>query len=284
MRDELIEVDVSRILEFVSPRELERYENEDMRRAAEAEAVTRQAEAEERAQRQLGKNAWPPGAGRGKLLLSELDVDSVGMTMNKGRPSGGKGHGRGRGKVRGGGKGRGRGRGGCGSRDRGGDRGRLRITLDGCVDEEEGIGTPSERMSKDEDPMEGGMVSVTPVTRSLERSAMGTEYEPDFEEEVVHELSPIMRSAFVANSALPMSPLAVHRRQPKGQGMGDSDEEISERMSLSSAASQLMFEMHQNEQPIPGPSEEERTRVKRRRTNSASSSCSANESHLLSST
>jgi hypothetical protein len=254
--EERIEVDISRILEFVSVRELERYENEDMRRAAEAEAAAMQVEAEERAQRRLERNARVHGAGPGKQMLNELDMGSEDGLGRTGRPAGGRGDGQTRG--------RGRGRG----RSRGRSRGRQHITLNRFVGEE---GKTEPRLREvDEDAMEGEKISATPTARPIERIVVETEDELDFEEEMISTLSPIMRSAFVANSALPMSPLAARRKNPEVQDTDDSEQDDSDRVSLSSAAAQLMLEM---ERPISKFSDEdERIKVKRRRTTSTSSS------------
>lgn len=95
---EIYHVDLSRILEFVSPDELERFENEQFRLEAETEEVAQRAEAEEVARRRLEKNARVPGTGNGSRMLSGLGLDAE--TRTRGRPRG-RGRGRGRGSWRG---------------------------------------------------------------------------------------------------------------------------------------------------------------------------------------
>lgn len=64
------EVDLSRILHYVSPAELERFENEQFRMEAEAEAIALQAEMEDMARRRLQRNARVAKAGeRGGQVL-----------------------------------------------------------------------------------------------------------------------------------------------------------------------------------------------------------------------
>ena len=95
--EETEEVPPGRILHFVSPAELERYENEQFRLEAEAEAIAVRAEAEELAQRQLEKNArFDKVAGRGSRMLSGLGLPLEAHTRTRGRPRGGRSRGRGR--------------------------------------------------------------------------------------------------------------------------------------------------------------------------------------------
>jgi hypothetical protein len=93
---EIVHVDLSRILEYVSPDELERYENEQFKIEAQAEAEAMRVKAEEVAQRRLEKNARVPGAGKGSRMLSGLGLDAE--ARRPGRP---RGRGRGRGRAEG---------------------------------------------------------------------------------------------------------------------------------------------------------------------------------------
>jgi hypothetical protein len=71
-------VDLSAILNYVSPRELERFENERYKEEAELEAIVRRAEAEEKTRKRLEKNARASGVGK----------PMSGESATPGRPSG----------------------------------------------------------------------------------------------------------------------------------------------------------------------------------------------------
>jgi hypothetical protein len=89
-------VDLRRILDFVSPAELERYETEQFRLEAEAEAVALRIKAEDLARRQLQKYARAPNVNKGSRMLNGLGF-SVGPTArSRGRPRGNRGKIRGR--------------------------------------------------------------------------------------------------------------------------------------------------------------------------------------------
>jgi hypothetical protein len=217
---EIVEVDVSRILEYVSAAELERHENEQFRIEAEAEAVARRAEAEEVTRRNVEKNARTSRAGRGSRMLSGMTSDMNIDTPTRGR--GGRPRGR---QVRG----RGRDREGLVLVSRPHDDTReelVDVELEVLVGEDEG----------------------------MERVIAETESEDDEEEDAQAQLSPdLMRSAFVANSALPISPVAINKRlstsriqrgHPQISDIEDSDIEMGDydARSMSSAALRLSYE------------------------------------------
>ena len=81
-------VDVSRIMHYVSPRELERFENAEFRAEAEAEATARQAENEELARRRLAKNVVVATMGRGSRMLNGLESTKALAPRPRGRPRG----------------------------------------------------------------------------------------------------------------------------------------------------------------------------------------------------
>jgi hypothetical protein len=252
---ETVDVDLSRILEYVSPDELERYENEQFTIEAEAEAAAMRAEAEEVAQRGLEKNIRVPGpgAGKGSRMLNGLGLDDQGRT---------------RGRSRGRGKGRGRGRG------QGSWRGRGALVLSSQLRNED--------MREELVDVERDLALHR--EEDLQRMIAVTNSEDDMEE---METSPgLARSAFVANSALPVSPVASHRRlsglptirrRQFEDAEEDSDLELedADARSMSSAAMQLRLENDRG--PTVSASEEEesdrdRHRSKRRRTESTASS------------
>ncbi|EUC31605.1 hypothetical protein COCCADRAFT_6539 [Bipolaris zeicola 26-R-13] len=92
-------VDLSCILHYVSSAELERFENEQFRLEAEAEALAVQSEIDELARRQLEKNARGAKTTRvGSRMLSGLGLPSDVPMRARGRPPGRRGRGRGRGR------------------------------------------------------------------------------------------------------------------------------------------------------------------------------------------
>ena len=143
-------------MQFVSPAELERYETEQFRLEAEAEAIAIRTEAEELARRQLHKNAKAPNTNKGSRMLSGLGLAVRPPTRARGRPRGRHGRGRGR--------------------------------LGGLV-------LSSRQL---EDDVREELVDSEPVTtnRQTERTGKPILTSPG-----------LMRSAFVANSALPVSSL-----------------------------------------------------------------------------
>jgi hypothetical protein len=86
----------------------------------------------------------------------------------------------------------------------------------------------------------------------------GSATEDEEEGEALQHTSPIMLSSFVANSALPLSPLTVRRGHPEVPDIDDSDDE-----SMSSAAQQLAYEKQLHERQVSA-SEDERPSKKRR--------------------
>ncbi|USP79690.1 hypothetical protein yc1106_06964 [Curvularia clavata] len=159
-------VDLSRILQYVSPAELERFENEQFRLEAEAEAIALREEMEELACRRLKVNAR--GRGRGRIV-STPGLPSESQPRARGRPRGK--HGRGRGRPR-------------APSVRGDDIG--------------------ERLGDD-----FGAVVVQEDEES-QRVIQETEDEEEILESQSQPSPGLMRSAFVANSALSVSP--IHRR------------------------------------------------------------------------
>ncbi|KAF2710384.1 hypothetical protein K504DRAFT_260436 [Pleomassaria siparia CBS 279.74] len=233
-KEETVEVDMSVILRYVSIRELERFENSEFRAEAEAEAAMKQHETDELTRHRLEKNARGVGMGRGSGMLD-----------------GYKGRGKGRG------RGRGRGRGGSGA---------MRpedLKPGGLESGEDGTAMPDMKVSPSPNEEE-----------TLQRAIPETESEGDEDDGGKQRSPDLMRTAFVANSALPTSPVALHRRlsivhrgQPEVPDLDESD-----MVSMSSAAEQLFTERRMRE-----PSEEEdseddtRHRSKRPRTESTSS-------------
>ncbi|KAF2033864.1 hypothetical protein EK21DRAFT_97980 [Setomelanomma holmii] len=220
---ETVHADLSRILEFVSPDELERFENEQFSIEAEAEEVARRAEAEEVAHRRLDNNARMAGVGKGSRMLSGLGRDAE--TRIRGRP-----------------RGRGRGRG------RGSWRGRGALVMNGRLSE------------MDEDAREE-LVDAEPVEAllraedALQQIIAVSESDDDSEADRHNHNSPgIARSAFVANSALPVSPVASLRRingiskarsrRPERPSDGSFNIDLidADARSMSSAALQLRLE------------------------------------------
>ncbi|KAF3044591.1 hypothetical protein E8E12_000091 [Didymella heteroderae] len=173
---EIQTVDVSRILQYVSPRELERFENEQFRVEAKAQAIADKAEEDERVRRRMAKNARATGSGRGRgsRMLNGRGIDPELPARSRGR-------------------GRGRTRGNTGRRG-GGGRGGLALSRE--LPEEETVnGEPSQTLAT-----------------SYEDT---TDASSGDEEQVPRLASPnLMRSAFVANSALPLSPVQPIRPVP----------------------------------------------------------------------
>lgn len=217
-------VDASRILQYVSPRELERFENEQFRIEAEAQAIADKVEEEEQVRRRIARNARL-AAGKGSGMLDTIGIDPDLRTAGavKGRPRG---------------RGRGRGRG----RPRGSWRGRVAIPFGGMRIKE----LAQDRII-DSEPGQTQMESL-PIAQG---EIMETSSEP--EDDMLKKTSPgLMRSAFVTNSALPLSPvrphrpaIALQRGQPKVPDISDTDTPVEDSDSMSSAAMQLQVEEDQ---------------------------------------
>ena len=251
---EVERVDVSRILHYVSSRELERFENEQFRVEAEAQAVAEREEEEEQVRRRMEKNARMAGSGRGRgsRMLDGLGIDPELRTtsMLRGRPRG-----RGRGRGRGGGGGSWRGRGGTTSRHD--------LRQDEIVDSE-----PSQTYTQ------------RPPTSRDEVKESSLESEDDLPEPT---LPCPMRSAFVANSALPLSPVQPHRPAPTALRRAhreilditdtDTTSDDHDNGSMASAAMPLQSEGNSGdittaESESPDSDQEDAHRSKRPRTES----------------
>jgi hypothetical protein len=252
---EIVEVDVSRILEYVSAAELECHENEQFRIEAEAEAVARRAEVEEVTQRNLEKNARISGSGRGGRMLGGLTMNMVTDTPTRARGRPGGRRGRGRGRARG---------------------GMVLVNRPHDEEREELFDVESEVLAGEDENM-GRVIAET-------------ESEGDEEVDAQAPTSPdLMRSAFVANSALPVSPVAINKksstsRVPKGHpevsDIEDSDIDMGDydTRSMSSAALQLSYEDAFGEQMVKETQEEDHISTsehqhlnKRRRLDSSTS-------------
>ena len=249
------------ILKYVSPRELERFENADFGAQAEAEAAAERFEVEQLARRRLEKNAKLSGRGGGSVLplgLGEHEVPSRGKS--RGRPRGSRGRGKG-----------------------------VQPAIN-CLD-------------LDDAALNDAMHAKSPTALLDEldeilREDSGTDEEEDYDDEedleapLPKQKSPdLMRSSFVANSALPVSPLAAPRSGPRMSISIRKDEpddfEIPESdleedtVSMSSAAAQLQFETDAQDERLPfldGDKDQsdifaqDRHRSKRRRTESGPAS------------
>ncbi|PSN60335.1 hypothetical protein BS50DRAFT_206951 [Corynespora cassiicola Philippines] len=230
IKEELLEVDMSMILRYVSPRELERFENADFGAQAEAEAAAERFEVQQLARRRLEKNAKLSGRGGGKGVqpaINRLDLDDAALNdaMHAKSPTA------------------------------------LLDELDEILRDDSG----TDEEEDDEEDLE--------APRPKQKS-------PD-----------LMRSSFVANSALPVSPLAAPRSGPRMSISIRKDEpddfEIPESdleedtVSMSSAAAQLQFETDAQDERLPfldGDKDQsdifaqDRHRSKRRRTESGPAS------------
>ncbi|KAJ4345112.1 hypothetical protein N0V95_005925 [Ascochyta clinopodiicola] len=228
---EVERVDVSRILQYVSPRELERFENEQFKIEAEAQAVADREEEAEQIQRRMQKNARMAMSGRGRsnYMLDGLGIDpdlqSTAVV---------------RGRLRGSGRGRGRGRGGGGWRARGSS------VLGGLQRE-----LPQDAIVDSQPSQTSGRRTQRPFTEIAETDVESSERDS---ESGLESTSPdLLRSALVANSALSLSPVvpnrpappvALQRGHPEALNIGSSNaisEDGTDR-SMTNAAAQLQFE------------------------------------------
>jgi hypothetical protein len=248
-------MDCSRILEYVSRRELSRFEGAEARAESAAIAVAQQAEAKEAATKALAKNARVPGTrigrgrgrgrGRGNRMLHGLALEPEVHT--RGRP---RGDGRPRGRPRG------------SWRRRGGGLAR-----------EAGNEMADDLISE-------AMVNVQPLeTMHLEDDDLQRIHARTSEEESEHDLlvgsaSPnLARSSFIANSALSASPIAAHRRLANPphlcREVMDSGESEMEEDAMSMSREDLA-----RGRPTfaPDESEGDQHQTKRRRRDSTSTS------------
>lgn len=256
MKEEILEVDLSQIDKYVSPRELERYETAETRAEAEAEAAVRRAEAEELKARRLEKNARAPGAGRGRggRALNGLglgdDVGALGTRGRRGRPRDSRGRGNWRG--------------------RGASAIATQTTAEPELDTMDVDSTKQVFEDAEEDPDN----AMLPIPHTIPE----TDDESSVDNNIKLPTPELARTSFVANSALPISPIASRRiSQPVEVFRPESDNEASpgrRSRSMSSAAAQLHSERYRR--PLPESEVEsegsdrdrDRHRAKRQRTRS----------------
>jgi hypothetical protein len=187
-REEILEVDVSTILKYVSRRELERYENAEFQAEADAEAAVQRFEAEELAKRWLEKN----NRTNTNRMRSGLGMDPDTTVRTRGT----------RGRDRGRPRGRARGRGAWTGRKallREDEALQLSIAESNVVD-------------WDEDEEDNVQIRSPDLTRSSFVANSALPASPD-----------LTRSSFVANSALPASPL-VPKLPPQMPRYEESEE------------------------------------------------------------
>ena len=254
-REETVHLDCSRILEYVSRRELSRFEGAESRAESKAIAAAQRAEAEKAASKVLERNARESGTkrgrGRGSRMLSGLGLPQGVHT--RGRP---RGSGRPRGRPRGSGR----------------ARGRLAIQGENKM--------VDDLTSKDVTDLE--RLETTHLEEANLHAIIADTSEEESEGELpVGPASPnLARSSFIANSALSMSPIATHRRLAKPLYSRYEVSEVDEldaeedNMSMSSAAAQLQVDGGVRGRPnLPSDeSEKLRHRTKRQRTESTSTS------------
>jgi hypothetical protein len=246
-------VDLSRILEYTSPDQLEQFENEQFRIEAEAEAVASRIEAEELARRRLEKNAREPGVGKGSRMFNGLGLEAHGRAS--GRPRG-RGRGRGRGSWRG--------------------RGAWIINTQLHGDDLSEVFVDVE--SDD---------TLQRAEKGMQLVVAETESEEDDLDSESRAQTTVARSAFVTNSALPISPVQSHRRlsaipiiqraRPTATKDYESDPELKDanHRSMFSAAMQLRIEddthRDSDNSSDTGSLQPSQHRSKRRRTESTAS-------------
>lgn len=226
---EVERVDLSRILQYVSPRELERFENAQFKIEADAQAVADKVEEDEQIQRRMAKNARMASSRqeRERSFSDGLGIDpELRLT------------GRSRGRPRGRGRGTGRGRGNWRSRA------------------SSALGSTHRELPQDEIVDSQPSQTLDRRTQSLHPEVAETDVESeelDSEDALPQSASPnFMRSAFVANSALPLSPIlpkrhalpALQRGHPEVPDIGDSNRTSFDGQDehMSSAAMRFQFE------------------------------------------
>ncbi|KAH7391742.1 hypothetical protein BKA66DRAFT_439544 [Pyrenochaeta sp. MPI-SDFR-AT-0127] len=254
---EVEEVDLSCILQYVSPHELERFENEQFRIEAEAEAEVLRQEAQELARRRLEKNARIPRLDKGGRTLTGLGLNAE--APRRGRPRG---------------RGRGRGRGSWQKRGALVMHSQLQGDTREDVAHAESIDQTTGVLHREEE--------------ELQRIIAETETETDEEDSADVEgpalASPtIMRSAFFTNSALAVSPITKHRRLSNMSMMQHAHSEVPETddsendynaQSISSIPMQFPFEdksQGETDDELGEDNKDDGHRSKRRRTESTSS-------------
>ncbi|KAF1358171.1 hypothetical protein EJ07DRAFT_180371 [Lizonia empirigonia] len=245
---EVKRVDLSRILQYVSPRELERFENAQFKIEADAQAVADKVEEDEQIQRRMEKNARMASSRqeRENNMSDGLGIDPELQSTGRGR-----------------GNWRSRGSSALGGSHR-------ELPQDEVVDSQ-----PSQTFDR--------------RTQRLHPEVAETDVESeelDSEDALPQSASPtFMRSAFVANSALPLSPVlpsrhaltALQRGHPEVPDIGDSDSTSVDGQDghVSSAAIQFQFEgdfgdaaIAESESESVSSDAEDAHRSKRRRTES----------------
>lgn len=227
---EVERVYVNCILQYVSPRELERFENEQFRIEAEAQAVAEKEEEAEQVRRRMKQNARMAGSKKvkGKQTPNGLDRDPELQST---------------GKVRGQPR----------SKEKDGP------VIDSAAHRE----LPQNEIARSEASQTDG-----PKPQTLEDEIAETSIDLEdieSEKDVPKPVSPgLMRSSFVANSALPLSPVQKHRLapsialrrcHPEVPDIGDSDtpSDGDEDGFMPSAAMQLHLEGEFNNVRITEP-------------------------------
>jgi len=184
LRRETIDVDISQILKYVSRRELERFGNSEFEEEKDAEAIVRKNEATTLAKKILEKNARAPDISRGLSITSDVPL------RTKGRP---------RSRWRGGGRPRGRGRGQTSWQD---EQAGLLVTEDTEVVnglDENGLLEDNIQTSLQEEELS---LNISDIEDSGESGDLIPRKQPSPD---------LLRSSFIANSALPTSPVAAYR-------------------------------------------------------------------------
>jgi hypothetical protein len=248
-QEEKVHLDCSRILDYVSRKELSRFEGAEARAESEAVAAAQQAEAEEAARKILEKNARATGTsrgrGRGSRMLSGLGLPEA---RTRGRP-------------------------------RGRARGRVARTLDrrASLAQQGGNEMLDDRLSEDVmdiEPLEAAGLDDEDLQRII------AETSEDDDDMPVDAPSPnLARSSLIANSALATSLTAgtsrllansLFSRYAVPDANEGTDEEMEDDlMSASSAAAQLHYEGDERERAsVSDESDRDRHRTKRRRTES----------------
>ncbi|KZM21591.1 uncharacterized protein EKO05_0008016 [Ascochyta rabiei] len=254
---EVERVDVSRILQYVSPRELERFENEQFKIEAEAQAVADREEEAEQIQKRMKKNARAAmsGRGRGNHTVDGLgiDPDLQSTATIKGRP-------RGRGRSR--------------------RRGRGSSVLSGLQRE-----LPQDAIVDSQPSQTSDQRAKMPFPEIAETDVESNELDSDIG---LKTTSPsLMRSALVANSALSLSPVLPNKPAPSAalqQGRPEVPNRGSSNITsedgtdgfMPSAATQLQFEGGSSDIAIAlsesvSSDDEDAHRSKRRKTESVAS-------------
>lgn len=248
-------VDLSRILHYVSPFELERFENEEFKLEQDAEAVVARADAEAVARKHIARNFRSETVAQGNQYEKDIDSGAVSNIRGRGRTLG-----RSRGRPRGRGSGRGRG-----------------ATILAQQSRSDNIDHKLDLLGIEySTPLSFGHTGTQIEIPETELEGEDVVNASTDEDEVALQPSPsIMRSAFVTNSALSVSPVALHHELMVNSS--DMDQDNDETSSRFSAAHQLHFEDNERRNGIElgttaKTSEDERHYKRMRLQNSRSSS------------